>query len=134
MMLDPFRVPFRHAVWNSKGTKKCDDGLVTALAGNREMAAFLGEEDRPVRLRRDQLRLLQPRDGPVYRHMRDTESFGQVNNSRFSSLGYQIGNRFHIIFSYFAGVLPARLGKIRSLASPAGGDCFLRRGFLCSRH
>jgi hypothetical protein len=134
MMLDPFRVPFRHAVWNSKGTKKCDDGLVTAFAGDREMAAFLGEENRPVRLRRDQFRLLQSRDGPVYGHVRYTESFGQVNNSRFSSLGYQVGNRFHVIFSYFAGVLPACLGKIRSLASSARGDRFLRRGFLCSRH
>jgi hypothetical protein len=109
-------IHFRDALGNAEAAKKINNGLVPAFAGDSERASFFSEKNGTVRLRSNQARSLQTRDGAIDSHVGDSQAFRQVHNARFAKLRNQIRDGFDVILGNLIGVFAAGLREVLSLA------------------
>ena len=79
--------------------------LVTLATPRSQSPSLDRQQDRLIRLGRQQAFSLQPRHDPVDRYVTDAEPLGQIGHPTRLLLAQQVRDRLHIILRRFRGVV-----------------------------
>jgi len=112
-MLYALRVDFRRLRRYSKRQQKIQNDLVTRPRGSRKLGPFLGEQDAPVRRKRNKPLARKSLQRLRNRHLAHRKPLRKVGRPRFASLGDQSLDQFDIILRPFLPVVLS--GSVESI-------------------